>query len=155
MAVGIPHDWFSNSLSLKLTIEGTLPHVFNCPTDMWPGQTKVQSTPDISNLALSGVRVIGSSKKIARSKVKEVFTVQWTFLSNVIVEMLSESWNIHLDYKSVRNVTKHSPNRERSKAVSRYIRDKQHQPPLVNYTSSVGLQNPIFRDPVHFFFPTF
>ena len=71
---------------------------------MWPGQTKVQSTPDISNLALSGVRVIGSSKKIARSKVKEVFTVQWTFLSNVIVEMLSESWNIHLDYKSVRNV---------------------------------------------------
>ena len=104
-----------------LTIEGTHPHGFNCPMDMWPGQTKVQSIPDISNLQGKSkkVRVIGSSKKIAGTKAKKVFTVQWTFLSNFIVEMLSESWNILLDYKSVRNVTKHSLNRERSKAVSR------------------------------------
>ena len=39
----------------------------------------------------------------------------------------------------------------RSKAVSRQIFDKQHQPPLV----SMGLQNQMFPMPVHCFFPTF
>ena len=40
--------------------------------------TTVQSTPDNSNLQgkLKKVRVIGSSKKIAESKVKTVFTAQ-------------------------------------------------------------------------------
>ena len=40
---------------------------------------------------LSGVRVNGSSKKIAESKVKNSFTAQWTFYSHLIVEMSSEN----------------------------------------------------------------
>ena len=42
----------------------------------------------------------------------------------------------------------------RSKAVSRYICDKQHQPPLVNYmptTRQWEIQNSVFRTPVHCF----
>ena len=49
---------------------------------------------------LSGVRVIGSSKKIAGSRVKNVF--YWLFYSPVIVEMLISNYESH--------VTKHSLN---------------------------------------------
>ena len=45
------------------------------------GKKEIQSTPDNSNLQgkLKKVRVIGSSKKIAESKVKNRFTTVWTF----------------------------------------------------------------------------
>ena len=47
----------------------------------------------------------------------------------------------------------------RSKAVSRYICDKQNQPPLVNYmpaTRQWEIQNSMFRTPaVDCLFPTF
>ena len=43
----------------------------------------------------------------------------------------------------------------RSKAVSRRVCDKQHHPPLVNYTPTTRqweIQNSMFRTPVHCFF---
>ena len=46
----------------------------------------------------------------------------------------------------------------RSKAVSRSIRDKHHQPPIVNYlptTSQWENQNSMFGTQVDCFFPTF
>ena len=51
----------------------------------------------------SGAQVIGSSKKIAGSKEKTVFTAKWTFKSHSIAEMLSENWKKLLDFKSERN----------------------------------------------------
>ena len=71
----------------------------------------------------------------------------------------------YVDYKSVCNVTKHCLNRasallfwEAIKVVSREICDKQHQPPIVNYTPTTcqwEIQNSIFGTPVDCFFPTF
>ena len=51
---------------------------------------------------LSGVRVIGSSKKIAGSKVKNSFYCTVSILIKFIVEMLIEIWKILSDYKSQR-----------------------------------------------------
>ena len=53
----------------------------------------LQLTPDTLNLQGKSkkVRVIGSSKKIAGSKKKTVFAVQWKFKSQLIVEMSSEN----------------------------------------------------------------
>ena len=97
-------------------------------------------TPDDSNLQgkLKKVRVIESSKKIAGSKVKSVFDYTVYISLTFIVEMLCENSKILLDYTSERTVTKQSVRFTvlRSKAVSRLICDKQHQPQLVNYMST-------------------
>ena len=100
---------------------------------------------------LSGVRVIGSSKKIAESRVKNVF--YWTFYSPVIVEMLIKITESH--------VTKHSLNRvcvllfgEVKLFYVRFV-NKKNQPPLYVYNTSMRLQNPMFRTPVHWLSPTF
>ena len=70
----------------------------------------IKSTPNNSNLhgkskkfEWSGAQVIGSSKKIAGSKEKTVFTAEWTFKSHSITEMWSENWKILPDCKSERN----------------------------------------------------
>ena len=96
---------------------------------------------------LSGVWVIGSSKKIAGSRVKNVF--YWIFYSPVILEMLIENYESH--------VTKHSLNRACvllfGEVMLFYVR--QNQPPLYVYNKSMKVQNPMFRTPVHWFSPTF
>ena len=71
---------------------------------MHPWWVDLQFTPDNSNLQGKSkkVRVIGSSKKITRSKEKHSFCT----VSILITEMLSESWKKLLDYKSERKVTK-------------------------------------------------
>ena len=70
----------------------------------------MESTPDNSNLQgkSKNVRVIESSKKIAGSKVKNVFDYTVNILLTFIVEMLCENSKILLDYKSERTVTKQS-----------------------------------------------
>ena len=61
---------------------------------------------------LSGVRVIGSSKKMAEGKVKNSLYCTVNILkSHLIVAMSSENLKILLDYKSERNVTNHCLNR--------------------------------------------
>ena len=71
----------------------------------------MQSTPDNSNLQGKSkkVRVIGSLKKIAESKVKNSFYSTVNILTQLIVEVSRENWTgILQDYKSERNLTKHS-----------------------------------------------
>ena len=80
--------------------------------------------------------------------------------------MSSENQKILLDYKSERNLTKHSLNRAcvllfweiNEKSCFALACDNQHQPPLVNYTLTTRqweIQNSTFRTPVDGVFPDF
>ena len=118
----------------------------------------LQLTPDNSNLRGKSKKVwviesssFASLKKMARS---------WTFLSHLLVEILTENWKILLDYKSELNVKKYSPNRayvllfwEVKDDCSHWICDKQHQSSLVNYMPSTRqweIQNSMLRKSTFF-----
>ena len=60
---------------------------------------------------LSEVWVIGSSKKIVESKVKNSFYCTVNISITFNCRNVKWNWKILLDYKSERNVTKHSLNR--------------------------------------------